>query len=268
MKLSIRRARRVAGRFLWPVRVNRLLYLLRRLTHRWKLVHRAESALNQSVTVWQLGRERRLVFGDSVSQAAQSVVFTRGDWTQLRREYWGRALQPPVELPLRPRVLVLGLGGGTMVRILHQLTRPALMTVVELDPVVVDVAFSHMGLAGLTDLDVRIGDVRDVLPALAGSEPYDLLFEDVFFDGLAANGIEQEEYLDALAALVTSSGWLVFNRWFRDWGGKPIDSGQEQLASALAGRFTVVERVQVAQRWFNELVFAGRRREASAEGTG
>lgn len=256
MNRYVRRVRWIVGKHLWPVRRNRLRYLVRRMTHRWQLIHRTESPLIGPVTVWQLGRERRLVFGDNVGATTQSAVFTSGGWAELRREYWGRVLQRPTQLPARPRVLVLGLGGGTIVRLVYEASQPSLVTVVELDPVVASVAQKYMGLGRLPHLDIRIGDVRQLVHTLSEEAPYDLVVEDVFFDGRGVDNVD--EYGAALARLVAPGGWLVLNRWFEDWGGNTIDSGQDATCAALAGRFEVVERVRVTQRWLNELIFAGR----------
>jgi SAM-dependent methyltransferase len=253
----IREVRWAIGKHLWPVRRNRLSYLVRRMTHRWQLIHRAESPLIGPITVWQLGRERRLVFGDNVGATTQSAVFTSGGWAELRREYWGRALQRPTQLPARPRVLLLGLGGGTIVRLLYEATKPAQVTAVELDPVVASVAQEYMGIGQLPHLDIRIGDVRQLVRALSSEEPlYDVVVEDVFFDGRGVGDVD--EYMAALARLVAPGGWLVVNRWFEDWGGNTIDSGQDATCAALAPRFEVIERVRITQRWLNELIFAGR----------
>lgn len=256
MNEYVRRARWIVGKHLWPIKRNRLSYLIRRMTHRWQLVHRAESQLVGSVTVWQLGRERRLVFGDNVGATTQSAVFTSGSWAELRREYWGRVLQQPTQLPPRPRVLLLGLGGGTIVRLVYEACKPELVTVVELDPVVAAVAQEYMGLARLPNMDIRIGDVRQVIHEMSLQAPYDLVVEDVFFDGRGVDDVDA--YAAALARLVAPSGWLVINRWFKDWGGNTVDSGQGAMYAALATRFAVVERVRVTQRWLNELIFAGR----------
>jgi spermidine synthase len=258
MVRSLRAVRWKLGQHLWPMRVNRLCYLGRRFTHRWHRVDQRVSPVAGVVTIWDLGRERRMVFGEDVSAVTQSAIFTRGSWSQLRREYWGQALLLPATIPERPRVLVLGLGGGTMVRMVHQMTRPAVVTVVERDPVVVETAQDHMGLGELPDLDVRIGDVRDVLPVLADEAPYDLVIEDVYYGGVPADDYDDPaDFVDLLRAVVSPNGWLVLNRWFKEWNGAPVDSGQELLLPVLAERFRAVDRKQITQRWFNELIAAG-----------
>jgi spermidine synthase len=225
------------------------------------LVVRVESPITGVITVWDLGRERRVVFGEDPGAITQSAIFVRGGWAELRREYWGQTLQPPVQLPQRPRVLVLGLGGGTIVRMVYQVTRPSIVTVVELDPVVAEIASEHMGLGSLPDLEIRVGDARDVLTALSEGEPYDIVIEDVFYRGLPdSDATHLSAYVDTLAAVVTDNGWLVLNRWFGDFSGAVVDSGQDALAATLAERFERVQRKQITQRWLNELIFAGRRR--------
>ena len=236
---TLRDVRWVVGKHLWPLRVNRFRYLGRRLTHRWRLVARAESPITGVITVWDLGRERRVMFGDDPGAITQSAIFTRGGWAELRREYWGQMLQPPVQLPARPRVLVLGLGGGTIVRMVYQLTRPSIVTVVELDPVVAQIAREHMGLGSLPDLEIRIGDARDALTELTDGEPYDVVIEDVFYRGLPESDATQlNAYVESLAAVVTQDGWLVLNRWFGDWSGAvgppPADGMLTTVAWTLA----------------------------------
>jgi spermidine synthase len=261
-----RRTQWVVGKHLWPLRVSRLRYLARRLTNRWQLVHRADSSLTGPITVWDLGRERRLVFGDHVDSVTQSAVFTRGGWSDLRREYWGQALQPPVRLPRRPRILFVGLGGGTIVRLVYQSLQPSNVTVVELDPVVIEVAMAHMGLRDLPGLHPLVGDARELGRQLADHEPYDLVIEDVFFSGVGGGPDDEAVYLDQLAALVTTDGALVLNRWFAEWSGEPVDSGQAQTIALLEERFHAVRSRRITQRWLNELIVATGKRVAVRPG--
>jgi hypothetical protein len=259
-------ARWMVGKHLWPLRVSRFRFLGRRLTNRWQLVHRADSPLTGPITVWDLGRERRLVFGEHVDSVTQSAIFTTGRWSDLRREYWGQALRPPVRLPEHPRILIVGLGGGTIVRLAYQSLQPSNVTVVELDPVVIEVAVAHMGLRDLPGFHPLVGDARALGQLLAGHEPYDLVIEDVFFHGLGGGPDEESEYLDQLAALVTASGALVLNRWFAGWSGEQIDAGREQTIALLQKRFDVVRSRRITQRWLNELIVAVGKRMSAGPG--
>ncbi len=246
---------------LWPLRRNRLMYLARRVGRQWRLVHETSSPITGAITVWQLGRERRMVFGKNAGDTAQSVIFTRGSWAQLAREYWGHAVKPPSPLPPNPRVLILGLGGGTMVHLVDRSLKPQNITVVELDPVVVDVARSQMGLEPIPNVRYIVGDVYDVLNhRLDAAERFDLVIEDIFFGGFPSQDVQHARtHLTRLLRVLSPGGTLVLNRWFALWNGAPLASGQNALEDLLLEQGYAVSRRQIKQRWFNELIFASRR---------
>ena len=85
-----------------------------------------------------------------------SIYPLDGNWTRVRREYWWKALAF-VDLPRRPSALLVGLGGGTQVHLLHRLASPRLITVIERDPVIVSVASDWFGLD-------RVGSSRSSAP--------------------------------------------------------------------------------------------------------
>ena len=113
-----------------------------------------------------------------------------------------------------------------------------------------------MGLGALPDLDIRIGDVCDVLPALADEVPYDLVIEDVYYRGFPAE-------IDGTPAprLVDRAG-----RAERMVGDESLVQGVERHAgrqrSGSVGRdapraLLALIRKQITQRWFNELIAGG-----------
>jgi spermidine synthase len=260
MSQQLQQARHLAQQHLWPLRVNRLAFIGRRLTNRWVLVHRGHSSITGPVTVWDLGRERRLAYSEGHRDTTQSVMFTRGSWAQIEREYWGRALRPPRALPPHPRVLIAGLGGGTMVHLAARNLSPAAITVIELDPEVVATARTQLGLDSIDNVRYLTGDVFEMLAALSSDETFDLIVEDIFFDSWNNQAPGRMEFLvDQLTSRLTPGGSLVANRWFAGHDGKALDAGQAELERLLTDRGFVVRRTKVKQRWFNELVFAHRR---------
>ncbi len=77
----------------------------------------------------------------------------------------------------RPRVLILGLGGGSAARVVREIAPRAEITGVEIDAEVVRVARRAFGLRDL-GLEVRCEDARTALRRLR--RRFDLLIEDVF----------------------------------------------------------------------------------------
>jgi hypothetical protein len=250
-------------RYLWPVRVNKLRLLLRRARHEWHRVHLTDSPISGPISVWDLGPERALIFGPVRKSTAVSVVFKNGNWAELRREYWGQAMTPPFPVAVHPRVLILGLGGGTMVSLAHRVLHPQGITVVERDPVMVGVARTYMGVDDIPNVDVRVTDVHTAIAELKGGDPFDLIIDDIFYLGIPASSDDTvRAYIASLAALLSPTGGLVFNRWF----GGNRDAVLTRFAQLLGEHFAQVRRKRVGQRWENELVYASGPRKPSIPG--
>ena len=95
---------------------------------------------------------------------------------------WDAIAAPLLWLPpaRRRRILVIGLGGGSVARIARALAPSARITGLELDADVVDLARQHFDLDAL-GLEVEIGDALAWLERYAGGgRRYDAILEDVF----------------------------------------------------------------------------------------
>jgi spermidine synthase len=77
----------------------------------------------------------------------------------------------------RQRILILGLGAGSVARLARALAPPAEIQGVELDPEVVRLARAHFELDAL-EIRVEIADALEWLKSAQGT--YDAIFEDVF----------------------------------------------------------------------------------------
>jgi len=151
------------------------------------------------------GPERRLIVrGDTLS-----IYRVDGRWTSLRREYWWKALAA-IDLPRRPTALLIGLGGGTQIHLLHRLASPRLITVIEYDPVIVRVAREWFGLDRIGRLEIICAEAETAITALrrAGRQ-FDFVMDDVTY---ADDPLIALPKLLALAPLVTPRGSLVANR--------------------------------------------------------
>jgi spermidine synthase len=150
-----------------------------------------------------------------------------------------------------------------MAHLAHRTLCPESITVVELDPVVAEMARLHMGLSEIPSLDVRIADVHVALAELRDGPGFDLVIEDIFHCGLPARSDDSVgSFITALENVLSTEGTLVFDRWFRKRSGEEVDADQERLVRLLHQRFDVVIRRRIEQRFLNELIFAGARRNA------
>jgi len=178
-----------------------------------------------------------------------SVYPLDGDWEPVRREYWWHALVE-VRLPPRPRVLLVGLGGGTQLHLLRELTRPRAMTAVERDPVILRAAHQWFGLDALGGVEYLCADAETAAATLAAAgRRFDFVMEDVDYgDG----GERSLPLLRALARLVARGGVLVANRHRRREAAVVI--------TALQPQFHEVRERRVRREGENVLVVAARPR--------
>ncbi|MBI1847595.1 MAG: hypothetical protein HYR86_11570 [Candidatus Rokubacteria bacterium] len=165
----------------------------------------------------------------------------------MRREYWWRALAA-VALPPRPRTLLVGLGGGTQVHLLHRLARPRSITLIERDPAILHAAWEFFGLKRVGGLEFLCGDTDVVVPWLAAvRRRFDFVMEDAAY----ADPTERAMTLPlALADRLSPRGVLVVNRHWR------ADAGR--LLAALRPRFLDVRVRRVRREGENSLICCSR----------
>lgn len=105
--------------------------------------------------------------------------------------------------------LHVGGGGFTMPRYLRAAHPGSRSTVLEIDPLLVDIATTELGLDPGDDIDIVIGDARRTLTTLDGD--YDLVVADAF-GGLAVPWhLATSEFAGELAARMAPDGVLVMN---------------------------------------------------------
>lgn len=127
---------------------------------------------------------------------------------------WDLLLLPAFALPTgRPaRVLVLGVGGGAVIRQLNRFLSPDLVVGVELNPVHLEVAHSHFGTAA-SNVCLLEADAREWLAAYRGPT-FDLVIDDLFghVDGEAVRAIAADAlWCRQLMRVLSPNGALVMN---------------------------------------------------------
>jgi spermidine synthase len=198
---------------------------------RSRTVFEARTRATGRVRVVDYRNERRLIVAGDIL----SIYPLDEDWERLKKEYWWHALEA-VGLPPRPRVLLVGLGGGTQVHMLQRLAAPRELTVIERDPVIVRVACDWFGLRRIPGLEFLCGDAARIVPWLTGvGRRFDFVMEDAAY---AERPDVALPLARALVPLVAEGGRLVINRHRRGDGAA--------VASALRPRFrdVVVRRVR------------------------
>lgn len=113
------------------------------------------------------------------------------------------------------RVLVVGLGGGTLPMFVHAHYPKATIDAVEIDPQVVHVARKFFGFQDDDRMRAHVGDGRAFIEKCR--QPYDVIFLDAFGSDSVPPSLTTEEFLRAVRRALTPHGVVVGNIWSREF---------------------------------------------------
>ena len=170
-----------------------------------------ERSLYQNILVTQEGDLRCLKFTARRNERRQSCI-DLGEPDLLVFTYTRMMLAGLLVAEDPQRILVVGLGGGTLPTLLGSLFPTAHITVVEIDPAVVKVAYRYFDYVAddrtkVVEQDARVFGKR---AGLAGDQ-FDLILLDAFNSDYIPEHLMTREYLEETRALLTEGGVLVSN---------------------------------------------------------
>lgn len=111
------------------------------------------------------------------------------------------------------RILVVGLGGGTMPMFIRKYYPNAVIDAVDIDPDVVHVAREYFGFREDERLKAHVGDGRAFVEN--AREPYDVIFLDAFGTRNVPAHLTTVEFMRAVRKAVKPTGVVVGNIWGR-----------------------------------------------------
>ena len=111
--------------------------------------------------------------------------------------------------PDAARSLVIGLGGGSVVKRMWRDYAPMHVDAVEIDSDVVDIARAHFALPDDERIAVTIGDGREFVQAIATT--YDIIIVDAFDDDHIPCHLMTREFMRELRGRLAPDGVVVYN---------------------------------------------------------
>lgn len=201
------------------------------------IVHLERSAF-QTIVVVDDARRRCLRFGDSgpaLNQSCQS--FSAPD----RLEFDYARAMVVVTLLWRPeprRILVIGVGGGSIPTALARLLPAAHIDAVDIDPAVIEAARRYFGFAPDARLKAFARDGREfVREALARGQRYDAVLLDAFDAEGIPPALFDHAFLSDVRRLLAAKGVFLANTF----AGGPRYAIESAAAQAVFGRFLNVK---------------------------
>jgi spermidine synthase len=199
-----------------------------------KVLYQRPSAFSTIVVTENEQGLRTLRF--EVGGVRQSVV-KPDDPDHLELAY-ARVMPAALALAERPgRVLIVGLGGGTIPRFLHQHFPELAIDVVEIDPDVVAVAKQFFGFREDARMRAHVADGRAFIAACR--QRYDLILLDAFSSDSIPIHLATREFLMEVRRALTPNGLVAGNVWGR--GSNPLYDSMVRTYQAVFPEVCIVD---------------------------
>jgi spermidine synthase len=173
-----------------------------------KLLYQKQSPYSMVVVTEDDHGMRTLSFG--TGGVRQSVVKV-GDPDHLELPYAPVMLSGLALCPDPSRMLVVGLGGGSIPSFLHKHYPKTRIDAVEIDPVVVEVAKQFFGLNEDETLKTYVQDGRQFIEERPNT--YDIIFLDAFGSESIPYHLATREFLQAVRRSITAQGAVLADVW-------------------------------------------------------
>jgi spermidine synthase len=172
-----------------------------RLVFGSEIIARVTSQINGEILVREdlFGRRDMLV-----GRVCQSGGLVRALWQEIFKGELKNFLSRKL------KVLVLGLGCGTVAELIREKLPEAEITGVEIDSTVVDIGRKYFGLEKVSGLEIIVADAF----AFKTDSLYDLVLVDLYLGQKFPQQAETIDFLQKIKSMLAKDGLVVFNRLY------------------------------------------------------
>jgi hypothetical protein len=118
--------------------------------------------------------------------------------------------------PLAQNILHLGLGGGCMVRFIHNYWPLTTQTVIEKDPNIITIAHEKFFLPKSPRIQISLADAK-ILEQHKARPQYDLIFLDLYDEHGPVKYFFQKKFANVLKHFLREDGWIIGNVWGKEY---------------------------------------------------
>jgi spermidine synthase len=173
----------------------------------YKLLDEKDSVINGKVTVTKIIGIGTTIRVGGLTQSGQII---ENIWRTSLRKVRINKLKEISE------ILILGLGGGSMVKVIDKIFPGSKITAVDIDPLMVELGEKHLGL-DRKSVNVRIDDAYAfVKKTVKAKKKFDLICVDLYVGDQFPEEFESKDFMKLVMKLLKNSGAAVFNRLYYD----------------------------------------------------
>jgi len=175
-----------------------------------------------------------------VNGSPQSGTYIEGLWKSAFGSFSIRSKNPK-------SVLVLGIGGGTVNRMLSEYFPGIVQTVVDIDPVIIDIAKKYFFVDCIPNTHLVCSDAKEyVRQSVLKGNTYDFIIVDLSFGRVIPSFVTQKQFLQNLNHLLANQGFLCIN-YLRE---KEYKDRGDQFFRTLLSLFPIVTSYEIARNRF------------------
>lgn len=220
-----------------------------------QVIHK-EQSLYRNILVTQLGEKLCMKFSlrRKKNQSQSCVMLDQPQ--KLVFNYTRMSMIGLIANPNPKKVLIIGLGGGSLINAIHHIAPEAHITSVEIDEAVVRIAKKYFDVRenewhNMVTKDARVFVKRALLKKKRGGGSYDMVVLDAFNGDYIPEHLMTYEFLSEVKGILSDDGIIIANTFA---SGKLYDHESETYHAAL-GDFYQVD----APNTNNRIILAGNR---------
>jgi spermidine synthase len=184
---------------------------------------RASSPYNHDIRVQSFMGKKLLMVNGSL----QSGAYVEGLWRKSMSVF---GVRPSIGAK---SILVLGVGGGTVIHLLHDFFPGARIVGVDIDPAIIGISKKYFGLKGMEGLTLKAADAQEFVKKEAQARrTYDVAVIDLFVGRHIPAFVTKDTFMRNVKSLLGPGGFVLINYLReREYGTR---------SDAFAGRLTTL----------------------------
>jgi spermidine synthase len=182
--------------------------------HREKILIQQGSKYNNSIIISQYGSKRLMRFQSLTNGAQAQIDLNRIDYPYV--DYIQLMIISLIYYPFllnEKQILIIGLGGGTLPRAIRKLYPMSFITIIEIDPIVKQMAEKYFDFKEDLRMKIFLCDGRTFINNLSNKNVYDIILFDAYdsTSGLPYHMKTQQFFFELKNSLSLNGGLLIVN---------------------------------------------------------